>query len=735
MGDIRHRLRQITRILWRGKHLIIACVLLGLAPTALYLAQVTPQYTAEVKVMIEGAEASEMVTLDHGGSALRQRPTDGVVQTETEVLTSNLLMRRVVDKLNLASDPEFNAKLREPKAFQVMLRWLNPLSWLPDTSQSDDAAGKDKISPKGLADIAEARIVDAARARLKVQSQRHSFIISATFNSEGREKAALIANTLAELYVNDRLEASFDDARRVTAWLGERLEGLRRDVATAEAAAEQYRSTYNLRRKTGDNKQQGTVADQQLSELNSRLIIARTELAQKQARLDQVRSLLRSHGSDTSSDVLQSQLIQHLREQETVLLRSISESGKIYGDRHPKIVGERADLVELQAKINAEIEKIGTSVANDVEVSATGVHTLEAELAGLSHESNVAGANEVKLRELERQAEVSRGLYESFLSRFKRDTDQEQVQRANARIISPATVPVSRSTPRRAATMTMAFMMSFGFGVLLVLVLDRMDNAVRSADEAEELSGLPMLAVIPVHRGDTANTPKELADNPRSPLADAIRSLRVTLDLGEGEGKARVIMVTSSMPKEGKTFASLCLATMLSRVEARVLLIDGDLHRPKLHAAFGVTGETGLAQVLAGQASIEDVLIRNAADGLDFMPAGLLSKVADLVNEPQVEALLHSLAQYYDRIVVDLPPVLAVADPRIFSRFADRVLYLIKWNSTPRDAVRNGLKLLGDANVTVHGVVLSQVDQKKYSRYAYGDYGNYYGRYKEYYQS
>ncbi|HLN24483.1 MAG TPA: polysaccharide biosynthesis tyrosine autokinase [Patescibacteria group bacterium] len=283
--------------------------------------------------------------------------------------------------------------------------------------------------------------------------------------------------------------------------------------------------------------------------------------------------------------------------------------------------------------------------------------------------------------------------------------------------------------------MTMAFMMSFGFGVLLVLVLDRMDNAVRSADEAEELSGLPMLAVIPVHRGDTANTPKELADNPRSPLADAIRSLRVTLDLGEGEGKARVIMVTSSMPKEGKTFASLCLATMLSRVEARVLLIDGDLHRPKLHAAFGVTGETGLAQVLAGQASIEDVLIRNAADGLDFMPAGLLSKVADLVNEPQVEALLHSLAQYYDRIVVDLPPVLAVADPRIFSRFADRVLYLIKWNSTPRDAVRNGLKLLGDANVTVHGVVLSQVDQKKYSRYAYGDYGNYYGRYKEYYQS
>lgn len=726
VADFRIHLRQALRTLWRSRALVFGVVLLGLVPTAIYIVQATPIYTTEVKLMVQGPEASEMLVMDRGAQ-IRQSPTEALVSTEADILHSSMLLYRLIDRLHLESDPEFNLSLREPKPLAAILAWINPASWLNQVTATDSS----KLSDEAKADIVRARVAGVLRSQLKILPQRRSFVIAAQFSSEGREKSRRIANTLAELYLDDRLEASFENSRRVTSWLGERLESLRRDVASAEAAAERYRSQYSLRRK-GDR--QATVTDQQMSELNSRLIIARTELAQKQAKLDQARNLVRSQGNvDTAADVLQSQLIQRLREQETILQRTISEATKNYGDRHPKIVGYNADLAELRGKIRDEIGKYAASIANDVEVSSTGVRTLQRELEALRGQTNIDGGAEVKLRELERQAEVSRGLYESFLARFQRDTNQEQVQRANARIISPATIPTTPSSPRRFAALSAAFFISLTLGIALVFILDRLDNAVRSADEAEELTGLTTLAVVPLYSVDEDNLVRDLANRPRSPLADAIRSLRVTLNLGEADTTAKTIMVTSSMPKEGKTFVAQSLAGALARVEQRVLLIDGDLHRPRLHSALGLDGEVGLSQVLADKVSLEKAIVRGIAPNLDFLAAGRLGSVADLVTASGVKALLERLAPLYDRIVIDLPPVLAVADPRIFTPFADRLIFVLKWNSTSRDAVRNSLKLLREADVGIHGLVLSQVDQRKYSRYAYGDYGTYYGRYKEYY--
>ncbi len=541
---------------------------------------------------------------------------------------------------------------------------------------------------------------------------------------------------MADLYVTDRLEAGFEDARRVTSWLGERLDALRRDVNIAENAAEQYRAAHNLRRRTErpGERQTATVTDQQLAELNSKLVIARTDLAQKQARLDQIRSQIRSQGNvESSVDVLQSMLIQRLREQETTKMREISESLRTYGDRHPKIIAARADLVELRLKINEEIGKIASSIANDLEVAQTGTRTLEREVDALHRQANVASEAEIRLRELERQAEANRNLYEAFLVRFKKDTEQEKVQRANARIISPATIPASQSEPRRLQALFLAALSALGLGVLLVFVLDRLDNAVRSSDEAEDLTALPVLAVVPVHRSRAANLVGDLAAHPRSALADSIRSLRVTLDVGAEPKSSRTLVITSSVPKEGKTFVTLCLAGVLARAGERVILVDGDLHRPRLDSALGVTADLGLGHILAGETNIGQVLMRGVMEGVDFIPAGKMARVADLINDQNMDALVKALSGHYDRIIIDSPPVLAVSDTRILARGADRTIYLVKWNSTTRDAVRNGIKLLREARVEPHGIVLSQVNQAKHARYAYGDYGQYYGRYREYY--
>lgn len=719
------RARWAARVAWRGKHLVLACLALALIPTVLMLQQTPARYTAYANIMIEAPDVRDPLA----ERAFRPLLTDNVIQTEAALISSTLLARRVVDKLRLEEDPEFNPALRKPKPFDVFLASLNPLSWIP-TSWRKENEGEAALSPTSQAAMAKARLVRAFQARLDVQAQRRTYIVTVTYTSESREKAALIANTVAETYVLDRLEAGFEDARRVAGWLGERLDSLRREVVAAESAVEEFRAQHGLRRK-GDQK--GSLTDQQLSELNSRLVLARSDLAQKQARLNQVRTLLLSRGSfEATSNVLESPLIQRLREQEATLLREMSDAQKVYGERHPRLVGLRAELGEIRGKIGSEVEKIAAALSNDLEIAVAGVRTMERELLNIRQQSDVAGEAEVRLRELERQAEANRNLYEAFLSRFKREAEQERMQRANARIVSPADPPMGKTYPRKAQTLTVVAAVALTVGLMLVFLLDRLDSAVRSGDEAEELTGLPVLGMIPLLRGGREKQVDELMRKPRSALADAVRSVRTSIS-SRGAEASRVIMVTSSAPKEGKTFVSLCLALMFSKSGERVLIIDADVHRPRLHSAIGVDGACGLAQVLNGEAGFDDAVRRGVIGEMDFLPAGRESNPGELIKAAEISAFLEQMKGRYDRVVVDTAPVLAVADTRVIAPLVGCVVYLVRWNATPRDAVRNGLKLLRSVGCAPFGIVLSQVDQRKHSRYGYGDYGQYYGRYHEYY--
>lgn len=725
--EFRVAVRRAGRLLWRGKYLILACLLAILVPTILVLQQINPRYTAEARVLVEAPSAGDPLA---ERTLIIPRMNDAVVQTEAEVISTSMLARRVVDKLDLHNDPEFNAALRKPKAVQVFLANLNPINWLP-RSWVTGGAPQPALSPDSKVDMAQAQVVRAFLSRLDVKVPRRSFIIVIRYTSENRERAAQIANAVAEAYLLDRLEASFEDTRRLTEWLGGRLENLRRDALAADAAAEEFRSRHNLRRK---GERQSSVNEQQLSELSSRLVLARSELAQKRARYDQLQRLLRASGSvDSASDVLQSPLIQRLREQEAQRQRELSEAQKKYGDRHPTITGLKADLDALRGKIADEIRRVAESIANDAEATAAGVRALERDLEGLRQQTNVAGEADVRLRELERQADAARGLYEAFLSRFKRETQQEGVQRANARLVSKAEIPTAPSAPPVNAILTMTTLLALSAGVGLVFLLDRLDNSIRSADDLEDIAGTPTVGVIPLERASAAKPAPELLGNPRSTFANALRSLRTAIDIGEVEGGNRTFVVTSSTPKEGKTFVSTCLGIMFARGEHRVLLVDCDVHRPRLHASLGLEGGRGLAEVLAGTAALEDVIQRDVVPNLDFLPAGTPAEAAELIKLEGMRTLLERLKPGYQRIILDTPPVLAVPDVRLLGQLCDRLLYLVKWGATPRDAVRNGLKLLRGSGVSVHGMVLSQVNQRKHGRYGYRDYGHYYGRYQDYY--
>ncbi|HRJ60299.1 MAG TPA: GNVR domain-containing protein [Azospirillaceae bacterium] len=742
-ASFREQFIWVRRVLWRGKLTILTMMAVFVIPAALYLQQATPRFSAAAQVLVVSDEAD---TLLDNNSAARWRQTDVMVQTEAAILTSRPLIRRLSDKLDLDRDPEFNLRLRPPDPVAAFIANLNPVNWLPDAWRGGqaDLAG---LSAEARATMDEARIAGRVLSRLDVDVQRRSQLINLRFESENREKAARIVNALAELYVLDRLEARFDETRRVTGWLTERLEALRRDVAAADQAVETHRAAHGLARR---NERQQTMLEQQLTELNSRLVLARADLAQKRARFNQVRTLSGGGAAAVASatDVLQSSLIQRLREQETTLQRELSEAAKTYGDRHPRLIGLRADMGELRSKIALEIERVAASVENEVRVAEVGVSAIENQLNDLRRNQERAGEASIRMRELEREAEASRELYEAFLSRFKRSAEQEQIQRANARILSPADVPLRPSYPRKQSILLLAAFIGLVAGVVLLLALDLLDGLIRTAADAEIVSGLPVLAVAPLLPARSSDgKPEEMViRKPRSALADGLRSLRTAIELstasaddaataeGEAAGRGKIIMVTSSTPQEGKTFISVSLARLYARLDKRILLVDCDVHRARAHAALGLPNQVGLMEVAAGVASLEDALQRDALTPLDVLTAGVGPEgSAEVLTSQAARDLLARLAMRYDRIIIDSPPVLAVSDVRALAPLADSVVYLIRWNATPRDAVRNGLRVLRDSGARLAGVALSQVDARRYDRYAYGDYGSYYGRYANYY--
>ena len=724
----RRQARWVFGVVGRGKWVVLGWFLIVTVPTVLYLYKAERRFTAQVEVLIEAPDIGDnLLERSYGKSRL----TEASVQTEADIMSSSVLAEKVIDKLGLDRDPEFNTALRPVSMWAKVIGYINPLPAL-----TGQRAGEQQLSVEGRAKVERARIQGMFLSRLLVKSNRRSFVITAEFVADNGEKAARIANTLADLYVLDRLESSLQDAKRANEWLAQRLDELRRDVAMAEQAAEQFRSKYNLaQRRKGER--QLTVNDQQLVELNSRLVVARSELAQKQARYDQLRGLLRNGGSmETAYDVLQSQLIQRLREQQVGKERELSEAMKTYGDRHPRIIGLRADLQESQARITQEISKIAASLATETEAARVGVSSLERQIGQLQQGTNESGVHEVELRELERQAETSRTLYEAFLSRYKRDSEQESIQRANARVLSPAAIPIQPSSPRRIRIFLASLMVSIFGGIGLVFLLDRLNGRIRSAEEVEQITDLPLLAVIP-KLGGKKRDPQALAfailNAPRSPLANAFRSLKAVLGASASDRGDKVTLITSSVPSEGKSFITRNLAMAVAASGSRVLVIDGDLMRPTQHMVLQQEPTRGLTQLLSDASlSAEQLIVRDERGGFDILPAGPVDVFSgNALGNGRLITVLQSLSARYDRIFIDAPPSLATTDVQVLTRVADQIVFVVKWNDTPRDAIMAALSYLAKVGAEVSGVVLSQTSPAHHRKGAYGAYG-YYGTYEGY---
>ncbi|MBX3489221.1 MAG: polysaccharide biosynthesis tyrosine autokinase [Parvibaculum sp.] len=722
--DIHKLLAIVRRRIWLV--LVIAAALMGVATAVIW--QITPRYTATTTVMID-TRRTQVIDMPAVLSDLS--PNAVALNAQAEIIRSRAVTGRVIEKLDLGSDPEFN-----PMMDASGPRLLSPRSWLPVFI----GRGKAEVLPPAERARVEAEAVfDTVRGALEIVPKAQVASIDIGFTSPDREKAALIANAVADAYVVDQLEAKFQATRQATEWLNARLGEMRVQLDESERAVEIFRAENDL---LSASTEGGTLNEQQLSELNSQLITARADLAAKQVRYQRLQQLVRQGGSiETAGEVMSSGVIGGLRQQQAELARRQAELSSRYGPRHPEILKVQAEQRDLAREIANETGRILENVRNEVDIAATRVQSLEGSLDGLRQRASGDNQAFVQLRALEREAAATRTLYESFLTRFRQTTEQEDLQTPDARVISEARVPTVPSYPKTRVLLAAALMLSFGAGLACALALELLDDSIHTTAQAEEMLGVVSLGVIPLvgskEAGGREGPHGYLLRKPLSSYSEAFRSLRTALTLSNVDHPPRVVLFTSALPGEGKTTAAVSFAISGARAGLRTVVVDCDLRRPKVAAALGLPKPTvGLVEHLARQASLEEVMLHHEASGVDCIPiAAGTSNPAELLSSQHMRELMEQLKRQYDLVVVDSAPVLPVSDTLTLAKLVDTTLFMVRWNETPKAAARNALREFINFGLPLAGVVLAQVDMSQQRKYGYGDGSYYYGNYSGYHSN
>ncbi|MBB4018709.1 MULTISPECIES: polysaccharide biosynthesis tyrosine autokinase [Chelatococcus] len=721
-------LRGLWLVLRRRGGVVVTTVCLILALTILALVLIEPRYSATAVVLIDPRQqrviSAEAVLSGIGSDA-------AAVESQVEVIESPTLALRVIEREKLENDPEFARR-------GFLARVAEQLSIGRHASGHDEAA------------LRRAAVLEALRERTRVKRRGLTYVLEITVTSQSPQKAARLANAVADEYLAGQLAAKYRATERASLWLGARLEELREQVRGAERAVEHYKAEHNLVSVgSGDN-----LLEQQIAEINQQMILARAKTAEARAKFAQIREAAGTGGGAPGiAEALGSLVVTNLRTQFAEAARRVAELGARYGGQHPSVTAARAQVDDLQQQIDAELARILSGVRNEYEVAVGREASLEASLAELKKEAARWGESTVRLRELEREAKALRSVYEQFLARSKETLEQQSLQIADAEIISPAMVPMRPSYPRTLLVLAVACAGSLLTGLSLAFAFEHLDPGFRSIEQVEAYLGLPCLGVLPLVEEQARPVQSEprtagpatsrswlwavdrpadalmriLVEQPLSAFAEAVRTVRVGLRFADRGRGVQVLVVVSALPGEGKSTIAANLALALKAAGERVVLVDGDLRNPALTRALTPHAEQGLIEVLRGEQPLETILVEDEATGLTFLPtvrAGAVANAAELIETGHFDTMLKRLRLAFDHVIVDAAPLLPVVDSRAIVARADGALLVVEWGRTDRAAVQEAMRTLADNADRVTGAVLSKATTDAYQyHYGIGGYG------------
>jgi len=659
--------------------------------------------------------------------------TSAAMESQLEILKSEKVALTVIKKLNLTQDPEFVGSVDGKQG-----GWFGSHAQLSESDRADRALG-------------------AFEKRLTVKRLGITYVIEIDFQSKSAWRAAEIANAIADAYIDEQLESRYEATRRTADWLGDRIKEVGEEASNSQRAVVQFKAANNIV-ETGSGH---GLVEQQLAELNSQLAITRAQRSEAQARLDRTEEILRSDTDGAMNfgmtDILKGEIhdtAARLRTQYVELANREADWSARYGHNHLAAINLRNQMREIRGAILEEFQRLAATYKNDVEIARQREEGLQKELSSAVSQSQSADSAQVTLRKLESSAQSYQTMYDNFLRRYTESVEQQSFPTTDARVLNRASPPQGRNYKK---TLVVSAAMPF-IGVFLGLGIGMLrelgDRVFRTGKQVESRLQSSCIALVPVLKDDEVKdtrseqggqrsdaaplAPRTLTrnqgiaraviDSPFSRFTEAVRSIKVAVDVNGVVKSNKVIGFTSALPNEGKSTLATAFGHVIAGAGGRVILLDCDLRNPSLSRALTPNANCGFLEVVSGKKSIEEAVWKDSATNLAFLPAVFKFRLAhshEILASEATKNLFDRLRNSYDYVIVDLSPLAPVVDVRATTHLVDSYLFVVEWGRTKIDVVEHALAGAHGVHENVLGVVLNKVNMKLLSRYE-GNRASYY---------
>jgi len=701
---------RVTDVLRRQWPMIAASVGASLTLVLIYLATAQPMYTANARIMMDTRQ-TQVLDKDSGtNSALIDT---GFVDSQVEVINSDDLILSVVRRLKLTEDPEFNGS--NPGLLGLVI------GKIMSVFDSAEAPSEERL---------EHAVVEQIQKNLRVERVLTTYVLSLSYKARSPDKAVKIANAIADSYIVGALEAKYQSTKRATEWLQQRSVELSEQATASDRAVQSFKSEHNI---VGTSR--GLMSEQQLSDLNTQLVQARAATAEAKARLDRIDAASSDPdlAQPTVTDALNNSVITRLRAQFLDLQAQYNDWSRRYGKTHLATINIANKMEEIRKNIADELHRIGDAYRSDYEIAKSREASLDKNVKDLVAQAGHTGQAEVKLRDLESAADTYRNLYNNFLEKLQSATQNQSFPISEARLISTATKPDRKSSPKSVLALVGGLVGGLCLGFGIAFAREFLSDVLRTPGEVEEELGVKCLGVLPDIRPPTragallsasSGSPapdlsRYVVDHPFSRFAETLRNIKVSIDVARLTREIKIIGIVSSLPKEGKTTVAANFAQLIALTGHPTLLIDGDLHTRSLTRELAPNAKTGLVETLTDPASLNYHVQRSKETGLDFLPSVVASRMvnsADVIGSKAMAELLKSLRERYEYIVIDLAPVMPVADSKAFSPLIDAMVYVIEWGQTTRSALQESISGSEMLQKKLLGAVLNRANPKMLKR-------------------
>lgn len=707
-----------VKVLYKRRWTAVTAFLIVVLSIAVYTFTATPIYAARVQILID-KEATNVVTFKEAFE--QNQVADDYYQTQYKILQSRALARRTLNALKLWGDPRVALRSNDA-SIGVRVFWA-PVAFV--ASWFGRARAPELPLPEETED--ESRSIDGFLKNLSVLPIRNSRLVDVRYESRDPVLSAQVANGLAGMYIEQHLEYKYQSSKEASDWLAGQLAEQRKHVEASEQALQRYREQTD----SVPLEDRQNIVVQKLIDLNAAVTRAKTERIEKEAAFTQIRALQTNRSSlDTLPAILSNTFIQQQKGELAELQRQQAQLSEKLGPRHPDMVRIGLSIQTAEAKVQGEIGKVVQALRNDYQQALAQEKSLSQALEQQKRDAQVLNRKGIEYGVLSREAASNRQIFESLMQRAKETGIAGELKTGNIRIVDAAETPRRPIRPNTGYNLLLALLGGAALAIGFAFFFEHLDNSIKTPDEVKQHLGLPFLGMVPALFDKNVENPLINGAVPTN-FSESFRAVRTNVLFSSADEGARSIVVTSTGPGEGKTVVATNLAVALAEAGERVILIDADMRKPRVHAVFGRAQTPGLSNVLVGNAKPSDSVHSTTVPGLWVLPAGLHPpNPAELLGSKRFRDYLSALRDHFDWIIIDTPPVMAVTDSSVVSHLTTGIVFVVGAEMTSRHAAMRAIEQLGQARAKFVGAVLNRVDLQHnayyYSQYYRREYTDYY---------